>query len=94
MAVENFVNTVIIALLPAFILSLSLYTVRVIKGPSVTDMVLAIDCITYDLCFLIGLVSILLKIGFLMVAALSLALWAYVLDLYVAKYLEGREMGD
>ncbi len=94
MTVESFVNTVIIALLPAFILSLSLYAIRVIRGPSITDMVLAIDCITYDLCFLIGLTSILLKIGFLMVAALSLALWAYVLDLYVAKYLEGREMGD
>lgn len=94
MSLENFISTFIVMLMPAFIISLSLYAVRVIKGPSITDMVLAIDCIAYDLCFLMGLLSILFKIGFLMVAALALALWVYVLDVYIAKYLEAREVGD
>lgn len=94
MALEQFISNFIVVLLPAFLVSLSLYAIRVIKGPSITDMVLAIDCITYDLCFLMGLLAILFKIGFLMVAALALALWAYVLDVYVAKYLEAREVGD
>ncbi len=94
MNVETLVNVFIIAVFPLFVASLVLYVVRLIKGPTIPDMILAVDCISYDLSLFMALLAIYFKHSFLIVGAISLALWAYALDLYAAKWMEGRELGE
>ncbi len=77
-----------------FVSSSILYFIRLVKGPTVPDMVLAVDVLSYDLAVFIILFSILCGSPFLAVGALPLVLWAYLLDMYVSKHLAKRELGD
>ena len=94
MEVEWLVTVFIAVVFPFFLTSLSLYTARLVKGPTLPDMILAVDCISYDLALFMALLAIYFKSSFLIVGSISLALWAYALDLYAAKWMEGRELGD
>lgn len=94
MGVEELVAVFIIAVFPFFASSVSLYTIRLVKGPTIPDMILAVDCISYDLSLFMALLAIYFRSPFLIVGAISLALWAYALDLYAAKWMEGRELGE
>jgi multicomponent Na+:H+ antiporter subunit F len=94
MDVEQLVTTFITAALPIFLISASLYVVRLIKGPTIPDMILAVDCLSYDVSLFMALLAIYFRSPFLIVGAISLALWAYALDLYAAKWMEGRELGE
>ncbi len=77
-----------------FMSSLIIYVIRVLKGPTIPDMVLAIDALAFDLTVFIIVLAIIFNSTYLAIAALPLALWIYILDMYVAKYLTGREVGD
>lgn len=90
----DIVPTVIGFAIPIFMVSFLLYIYRAIKGPSISDQVLAIDALSYDLAAFFIILSILLKIPILAPVGIVLALWIYALDLYVAKYLEKKEMGE
>jgi multicomponent Na+:H+ antiporter subunit F len=94
MDVEQLVAAFITAALPIFLISASLYVVRLIKGPTIPDMILAVDCLSYDVSLFMALLAIYFRSPFLIVGAISLALWAYALDLYAAKWMEGRELGE
>lgn len=93
MDLEALVSSVLMALIPAYVASFLLYAVRVVKGPTIPDRVLAIDSLGYDLAAFMVVLSLLLKSPLMVVAGLALALWIYAFDIYVAKYLEAREMG-
>ncbi len=88
------IDVVIPALIPIFFASFILYLVRIIKGPTIPDMVLAVDCLGFDLALLMVLLTLYYRSPFLIVGALLLVLWTFILDLYIAKYLEKRELGD
>ncbi len=77
-----------------FILASIFYFIRVVKGPTLPDIVLAIDVLSYDLAVFIILFSVLCSSPLLSVGALPLMLWAYLLDMYVAKYFMKKELGD
>lgn len=91
--VYDFVISLLGILLIVYIISFTLYLVRIIKGPSISDRVLAIDALGYDLAAFMVILSIYLKSPLIAVCALSLSLWIFVLDIYVAKYLEAKEIG-
>jgi len=93
MELEHLVSTVLTILIPFYLVSFLLYVVRVFKGPTLPDRVLAVDSLGYDLAAFMVVLSILLKAPVMVVSGLALALWIYALDIYVAKYLEAREMG-
>lgn len=88
------VKTVLYAASALYLLAAGLYLLRVFRGPTVPDMVLAVDALSYDLVVFIFILSILLDAYYLAVVSLPLALWIYILDIYVSKYLERREVGD
>lgn len=88
--IELFIQ-VITALL---LLSIVMAAIRALKGPTIPDRILAIDAMSYTSCAITAILSIYYESRFLIVASFSLALWAYVGTLYLAKYLEGREAGD
>ncbi len=77
-----------------FVVASIIYFIRLVKGPSVPDMVLAIDVLSYDLVVFIILFSLMCNSPLLAVGALPLMLWAFLLDMYVSKYLMKRELGD
>ena len=94
MPIEELVKTTVMAITPIFAVAMVLYTVRAVKGPTVADMVLAIDCLTFDVCFFMAVLAVYFEIPFLIVCSICLALWAYIFDLYMAKYLERKELGE
>lgn len=77
-----------------FLISFSLYIVRILKGPSVVDMALAVDCLAFDLAVFIALLTLYYNTPFLIAGAIILALWAYILDIYIAKYFVRKEVGE
>jgi multicomponent Na+:H+ antiporter subunit F len=86
--------TVILWVMPIYLTAFTLYSVRAVKGPTISDSVLAIDSMSYDLAAFITILSILFRSPILIAVAIVLALWVFALDIYVAKYLESREMGE
>jgi len=88
--VENFIVIAMFFYVAAFLL----YTVRIVRGPTVPDMVLAIDALSYDLAAFLVVLSVLFRSPIMIPSALVLVLWAYALDIYVAKYLESKELGE
>jgi multicomponent Na+:H+ antiporter subunit F len=57
-------------------------------------MTLAVDCLCFDVCFFMAALAIYFKAPFIIICSICLALWAYIFDLYMAKYLERRELGE
>lgn len=94
MGAEEQVTMFIMAVFPIYMAAFILYAVRAVKGPTIPDMVLAIDAMTFDLAAFLVVLSIFFKSPILIPVAIVLALWIYALDIYVAKYLEAREMGE
>jgi len=88
------VSLALSCLIPLYIVAIVLYAIRVLKGPTVSDRVLAVDALGFDLAAFLTILSVLFKAPIMVTTALVLALWIYALDIYVAKYLESREMGD
>lgn len=89
----DFVQTFILLILPPYLAAALLYLVRAIKGPTIPDQVLAVDLLSYNLAVLFAALGVFFREPILIIAVVPLALWIYALDVYVAKYLEGRGMG-
>ena len=95
MVSEEQVITFIAIMIPIYMLAFVLYTIRAFKGPTVSDTVLAIDALTYDLAAFLVILSIFFRSPILIPIAIVLALWIYALDIYVSKYLEAKkELGE
>lgn len=94
MGIEQEVTTFILMAFPVYIVAFTLYAVRALKGPTIPDSVLAIDAMTFDLAAFLVVLAILFRSPVLIPTAIVLALWVYALDIYIAKYLESKEMGE
>lgn len=92
--IENIITTFLTVSIAIYVLSFLLYLVRVIKGPTLPDMVIAVDALGFDLAAFLVILSILFRLPILIVCAIVLTLWVYALDIYMAKYLEHGELGD
>ncbi|MEM2226529.1 MAG: monovalent cation/H+ antiporter complex subunit F [Candidatus Bathyarchaeia archaeon] len=77
-----------------FVAAILILMYRVVAGPTIPDRVLAIDASTSLLCALMVLFAILYGVYLLLVVAIALALLSYIGTLVLAKYLEGRSMGE
>lgn len=91
---EAWTTTFLTASIAIYITSFSLYLIRLAKGPTIPDMVIAIDALGFDLAAFFVILSILFRSPILILCAIVLALWVYALDIYIAKYLEHKELGD
>ncbi|MCX8208048.1 MAG: monovalent cation/H+ antiporter complex subunit F [Sulfolobales archaeon] len=80
--------------LPILSTSYILYLLVAYRGPTISDRVLAADVFFYSVSLLFGVASILIRSPIMSACTIVLVLWAYALDIYVAKYLERGEMGD
>ncbi|MEM0326670.1 MAG: monovalent cation/H+ antiporter complex subunit F [Desulfurococcaceae archaeon] len=90
---SNYIELVISIGAPLYIMAVVLYTIRLIRGPTIPDMVLAVDCLAYDLAVFLAALSLYYRTPFMVAPPIMLALWAYILDIYVSKYLVAKEVG-
>ncbi len=80
--------------LPLLSISSILYLLVVYRGPTVSDRVLSADVFFYTSSLFFGIVGLLIGSPIMAACTVVLVLWAYALDIYVAKYLERGELGD
>ncbi len=85
---------IIYVVLPALSLSYALYLLVAYRGPTISDRVLAADVFFYSTSILFGAVGLLIRSPIMTACTIVLVLWAYALDIYIAKYLERGELGD
>ncbi len=78
---------------PMYLTAFIIYAVRVVRGPSIPDMMLAVDCMSFDIAAFMAILALYFKSIYLISGAIILALWAYLLDVYVANHLTRREVG-
>ncbi|CAN2254943.1 MULTISPECIES: Na(+)/H(+) antiporter subunit F1 [Bacillus] len=69
-----------------------LYVIRVIKGPTVTDRVVALDAIGINLIAITALVSILLNTNAFLDIILLLGILAFIGTIAFSKFLEKGEI--
>lgn len=80
-------------IIPLYLLAFVIYAVRAFRGPTIADVILAVDCLSFDIAAFMAILAIYFKSPFLISGAITLALWAYLLDIYVAKHLVSKEVG-
>ncbi|MCY8051507.1 Na(+)/H(+) antiporter subunit F1 [Bacillus spizizenii] len=69
-----------------------LYVIRVIKGPTVPDRVIALDAISINLIAITALVSILLKTSAFLDIILLLGILSFIGTIAFSKFLEKGEI--
>ncbi|MCS7109028.1 MAG: monovalent cation/H+ antiporter complex subunit F [Sulfolobales archaeon] len=94
MDLESLVTLMILCTIPIFVTAYILYFIRILKGPTIPDRVLAVDALAFDLVVFLIVLGIYFKSPILPATAVVLALWTYAFDIFIAKYLERREMGE
>ncbi|NJE08024.1 pH regulation protein F [Thermococcus sp. M39] len=90
---ESAFMTLMKFVIPLYLLAFIIYGVRAFKGPTVVDIILAVDCLSFDIAAFMAILAVYFKSAFLISAAITLALWAYLLDIYIAKHLVSKEVG-
>ncbi|NJE07652.1 pH regulation protein F [Thermococcus sp. M39] len=70
-----------------YILAFILYGIRALKGPTTADIILAVDCLSFDMAAFMVILAIYFKSAMLVSGAILLTLWAYMLDIYYSKYV-------
>ncbi|MBP1912098.1 monovalent cation/H+ antiporter complex subunit F [Thermococcus stetteri] len=70
-----------------YTLAFALYGIRAIKGPTTADIILAVDCLSFDMAAFMVVLGIYFKSIMLASGAIILALWAFMLDIYYTKYV-------
>ncbi|NJD98586.1 pH regulation protein F [Thermococcus sp. LS1] len=90
---ESTFMTLMKLIIPLYIAAFVIYAVRAFKGPSIPDVILAVDCMSFDIAAFMAILAVYFKSTFLVSGAITLTLWAYLLDIYVAKHLARGEVG-
>jgi len=70
-----------------YTLAFVLYGIRAIKGPTTADIILAVDCLSFDMAAFMVVLGIYFKSIMLASGAIILTLWAFMLDIYYTKYV-------
>ncbi len=92
--IEEFMTSyVTYFVVPSFLVAVTFYLVRFIKGPGIANRIIAIGCISYSTCFLMVIMALYFRSIYLIPLAFLLSLLVFLLDLYVGKYLEVKELG-
>ncbi|MEL9940809.1 MAG: monovalent cation/H+ antiporter complex subunit F [Ignisphaera sp.] len=89
----DFINVVIEMILLIYIIALILYVVRLVKGFTIFDKVIAVDAASYDLIVFMSLIALYTGNYYMATPMILLALWAFALDLYISKLVEYGDVG-
>jgi len=72
--------------IPIFVAAFILYIVRSVKGPTIFDTVLAVDALCFDVVAFMAILAIYFRSYLLLAAPILLSLWAYILDVLIARH--------
>lgn len=86
-------SSVLLIITSIYVVTALMYIIRLVKGPTIPDRVLALDALSFDLAVILALLSIILENPILVSGVIPLVLWIHAIDIFVSKYLEAREMG-
>jgi multicomponent Na+:H+ antiporter subunit F len=78
---------------PLYLTAVVLYSIRAVRGPTIPDIILAVDCLSYDLAVFLAAIALYYETPLMTAPPIMLALWVYLLDIYASKYLITREVG-
>lgn len=87
-------DVILLLSLGMFIISITMSMYRMIVGPTIPDRMLALDVVSYALTVVMGIIAVISGSPYLIVISFSLALWFFIGALYVARYMEGEQIGD
>ncbi len=79
---------VIVLSMPLYIVAFILYVVRGVRGPTVFDSTISIDALCYDVAAFMVILSVYFRSYLLLGSGILMALWAYILDVVIARYYE------
>lgn len=88
------IDLLILSSIFLFSVSITISVYRMMRGPTMPDRMLALDVVTYGLSVVMALVAVLSGSPYLIVISFSLALWFFIGSLYVAKYMEGKQIDE
>lgn len=80
--------------LSIFAISISVLLLVIVRGDTLSDMVLAADAVLYTSSVFLAILGLLLESRALATCVIVIVLWAFAFDIYFAKYLERGELGD
>jgi len=67
---------------------------RVLRGPSISDRVIAVDVMAVIFSSITALAGLLYRLPYLLDLSIALAVISFVATLALAKYLAGRSLDD
>lgn len=76
-----------------YLASATIFLLRVIRGPTIFDRIVAVDALSYDLTVFMGLIAFYTGRPLAATPMILVSLWSYALDVYISKSIEYREMG-
>ncbi len=91
--IPSIILWIIVTAIPLYIVAFILYVIRGIRGPTVFDSVISIDAMCYDVAAFMVILSVYYSSYVLLGIAILLALWAYMLDIVIARYYEKISVG-
>ncbi len=67
---------------------------RVLRGPSISDRVIAVDIVAVIFSSITALMALQYKLAYLLDISIALAVISFVATLALSKYLQGRSLDD
>jgi len=67
---------------------------RALRGPSISDRVMAVDVMAVIFTCITALMALRYKLAYLLDLSIALAVISFIATLALAKYLEGRSLDD
>lgn len=77
-----------------YLISSTMFLIRIIKGPTIFDRVVAVDALSYDLTVFMALIAFYVGKPLAATPMILIALWAYALDLCVFKAMTHEDKKD
>ena len=77
-----------------YVAAFLLYTVRIVRGPTVSDMIIAVDALSYDLAAFLVVLSILFKSPIMIPSALVLGALGIRSRYIRSQVPRAREIGE
>jgi len=88
----QYLGYVVLLATPLYMGAIILYTLRAIRGPTIPDIILAIDCIAYDLAVFLAVVVLYYESPIMITPSILPSLWVYLLDVFISKHLISRRV--
>lgn len=90
----EFIVYVVELVLIMYLLSAVILLIRIIRGPTIFDRIVAVDALSYDLTVFMALIAFYINRPLAATPMVLVALWAYALDICVSKAIEYKEIGE